>query len=325
MHIFRTIVSNSQSPSKISLNNPFLTLGSCFADEIGKLLRENKFSVLPNPFGTIYNPYSIHKLLYYAIEGKPPLDNTYLNHNEVFLNYDFHSEFSALSQVELNEKIEASINTAHTFLKNASQLILTYGTAWVYERHDTSEVVANCHKKPSAEFTKSLLTHEKIIESFQDVYSALKTFNPSLKIILTVSPVRHIKDTLELNSVSKSVLRLACHTISTTYTDVEYFPAYEIMLDDLRDYRFYKADMIHPTEEAVDYIWEAFMNTYADQDLKNFLKQWKEIQTAMAHKPFHPSTTAHQKFLNDLLKKLELLSTKVDVKSEISLIQNQKS
>jgi hypothetical protein len=325
MHIFRTIVSNSLSSSKISLNNPFLTLGSCFADGIGRRLRENKFSVLPNPFGTIYNPHAIHKLLHYAIADKTPPDNTYLNHNEVFLNYDFHSEFSALSQAELVEKIETSINTTHAFLKNASHLILTYGTAWIYERRDTSEIVANCHKKPSAEFTKSLLTQKKVIESFQNVYSALKTFNPSLKIILTVSPVRHLKDTLELNSVSKSVLRLACHTLSTTYTDVEYFPAYEIMLDDLRDYRFYKEDMIHPTEEAVDYIWSAFMDSYADQDLKNFLKQWKEIQTAMAHKPFHPSTKAHQKFLSDLLKKLELLSTKVDVKSEISLIQNQKS
>ncbi|HEY8938059.1 MAG TPA: GSCFA domain-containing protein [Cyclobacteriaceae bacterium] len=306
------------------MNTPFLTLGSCFADGIGQRLEKNKFSVLPNPFGTIYNPHSIHKLLHYAIADKIPPEYTYLKQGEVFLNYDFHSEFSALSQAELVKKIEASINTTHAFLKNTSYLILTYGTSWIYERRDISEVVANCHKKPAAEFTKSLLTQKKIIESFQDVYTALTAFNPSLKIILTVSPVRHIKDTLELNSVSKSVLRMACHTISTTYTDVEYFPAYEIMLDDLRDYRFYKADMIHPTEEAVNYIWDAFIETYASEDLKNFLKQWKEIQTAMAHKPFHPSTAAHQKFLHDLLKKLELLSTKVDVKSEINLIQNQK-
>ena len=325
MHILRTIVSNSTSPFGIGLKHPFLTLGSCFADGIGNRLQDNKFSVLPNPFGTVYNPHSIHKLLHYALSGKTPPDDTYLKHDEVFLNYDFHSEFSALSRTELVEKIDASIATTHAFLKGASHLIITYGTAWVYEHHNTNEIVANCHKKPSAEFTKSLLTQKKVIESFEKVYTILKAYNPSLRIILTVSPVRHLKDTLELNSVSKSVLRLACHTLCNTFTDVEYFPAYEIMLDDLRDYRFYKADMLHPTEEAVDYIWNAFIETYADQDLKTFLKQWKEITTALAHKPFHPSTAAHQKFLSDVLKKLEGLSKLVDVNSEIRFVQNQKS
>jgi hypothetical protein len=271
----------------------------------------------------VYNPLAIHKLLSYVLTRGPVAPNTFLQHHESFLNYDFHSQFSAPHKEDLAERLTATINMSHEFLKKSECLMLTYGTSWVYRRNDTGEVVANCHKRPSAEFTRSLLTHEEIIDSFEALYKRLKSFNSQLKIIVTLSPVRHIKDTLELNSVSKSIIRLCCHTLSTTHTDVHYFPAYEIMMDDLRDYRFYKSDLLHPSDVAEDYIWEKFIACYSDPVLQKFIKEWDDILAALAHKPFVPTSTAHHHFLKETLKKIEGFKSLVDVSSEINHVQRQ--
>ena len=202
-------------------------------------------------------------------------------------------------------------------------LIITYGTAWAYENLSTGNVVANCHKMPTKNFNRLLLTQKKIIESFDTFYTELKTINPTCKVVLSVSPVRHVRDTLELNSVSKSILRLTCHTLSESYHDVAYFPAYEIMLDDLRDYRFYKEDMIHPSIQAVDYIWEKFGEVFFASETLIFLDQWKKIQTALEHKPFHANSEQHQKFLHVILAKLNELSDKIDLTTEIGRVKIQ--
>ena len=323
MNPFRTVLNAGVSTHTISLSDKILTLGSCFADAIGSRLIRSKVQTLANPFGVLYNPHSIHRLLQYAVFNEPVPDHTFLKHHDIYLNYDFHSELSALQKEALQHTLCNMIGSTHHFLKDAQWLFITYGTAWVYERADTGEVVANCHKQPASQFQKSLLTHEQIIQSFDTIYKSLKEFNPYIRIILTVSPVRHIKDTLELNSVSKSILRVACHSLQETYNDVEYFPAYELQLDDLRDYRFYKADMIHPSHEAEDYIWEQFAFRYFDAPLKDFLDKWKTIQQALAHKPFHPTSDAHQKFLKDTLKKLEELKSRVNVDEEIAFVKAQ--
>jgi len=176
---------------------------------------------------------------------------------------------------------------------------------------------------PAAAFTKALLTSNKITESFDALYKVLKAVNPRLNIILTVSPVRHIKETLELNSVSKSILRTACHEITSAYTDVHYFPAYEIMMDDLRDYRFYKSDMIHPSDVAEDYIWHKFTDHFANQVFKGFLVEWKQILAALSHKPFHPASESHQRFLKGVLKRLQAYQGIIPVEVELNLIQHQ--
>jgi hypothetical protein len=176
---------------------------------------------------------------------------------------------------------------------------------------------------PASGFTKSLLSQKKVLESFEEFYRDLKAFNPKCKLILTVSPVRHLKDTLSLNQVSKSVLRLACQTITETYSDAYYFPSYEIMLDDLRDYRFYKPDMIHPSEEAEAYIWDKFSGCYFDNPTKAFIEKWKPIHTALQHKAFHPGSSAHQTFLSKTLAQLEELSGTVNVDQEIALVKQQ--
>jgi hypothetical protein len=321
MNTFRTQLNAGVSKHTLSLDHHILTLGSCFADSIGTRLTNYKIQTLPNPFGIVYNPEAIHKTIRYAVFNESAPEHTYLQQNDIHLNYDFHSGLSAMNRKDLEQKLNNITGTVHHFLKNANYLLITYGTSWAYERSDTGEVVANCHKQPSSFFRKSLLTQKKILESFESAYKVLKTFNPAIRIILTVSPVRHIKDTLELNSVSKSILRVACHSIQEQYTDVEYFPAYEILLDDLRDYRFYKSDMIHPSEEAEEYIWEQFTSRYFSMDLKNFASTWKSIRQAITHKPFHAESSAHQYFLRETLKRLEELQDMVDVKSEIQKVK----
>lgn len=323
MSSFRTDVGIHPYPFPITLESKILTTGSCFADTIGERLNRNKFQALVNPFGVIYNPHSIHRVLRYAVFNEGIPEHTYLKNGEVYLNYNFHSTFSALHSPELLYKLTNAIGAVHYFLKDTSWLMITYGTAWVYERVDTGEIVANCHKMPSTLFRKSLLTEQKVAASFEHLYGDLKVFNPNLRIILTVSPVRHIKDTLELNSVSKSVLRVACHNLAEKFPDVEYFPAYEMMIDDLRDYRFYKSDMIHPSEDAEEYIWQKFAARFFDDPTKNFLKKWNDILTAMAHKPFHPESVAHQQFLGNILKSLEDMPATISVENEIQEIKSK--
>lgn len=300
-----------------------LTLGSCFADTIGQRLSASKFSISQNPFGTIYNPLSLHKLILQTVHNQQPHESSYLQNNNLALNYDFHSEFAEPSKILLEAKLKDIIRHTHLFLKNSKFLFITYGTSWVYEHVDTGEVVANCHKMPVNQFKKVLLSQEKILKSFDETYRAIKVFNPEIRIILTVSPVRHLKDTLELNSVSKSILRLACHSIAEMNTDIEYFPAYEILLDDLRDYRFYSSDMIHPSTAAVDYIWKKFSAVYFDQETRVFIESWENIAKALAHKPFQPTSLAHQHFLRETLKRLYELKLKVDVSEEIKLLESQ--
>lgn len=323
MQSFRTELKPDKSAHAITLNSGVVTIGSCFADTIGAKLSENKFNSSVNPFGTTYNPYSIHKLLRVALHKTHPTDQSYQTTNELYFHYDFHSTFSSPDKSVLASTIERTINHTNDFLKTAHWIIITYGTAVVYERNDTGEVVANCHKVNSSSFKKSILTEKKILESFEAFYQDLKTFNPNCKIILTVSPVRHIKDTLTLNSVSKAILRTACHTITETHPNVFYFPAYEIMLDDLRDYRFYKSDMLHPTADAEEYIWDKFSQAMFDDQTKSFLSRWKSIRASLHHKPFQAQSASHQKFLLQLLTELQELNNSVNVEEEIIHVRAQ--
>lgn len=318
---FRTALNVLPAKTPIELKHRILTQGSCFSDAIGNRLIQYKIETAVNPFGTIYNPESIHKVLSSSIFNEPLPDHTYLQNSEIHLNFDFHSEFSALDRDTLVSHLTNAVGSTHYFLKDTDWILITYGTAWVYHRKDTGEIVANCHKLPSSMFSKSLLSVDTVTSSFSEFYQRLKNFNPKVKIILTVSPVRHIKDTLELNSVSKSVLRVACHNIAGSYADVDYFPAYEIMVDDLRDYRFYSSDMLHPTSDAEDYIWEKFMERYFSSHLQDFVQQWRPILSALRHRPFHPQSAAHQQFIKDTLKKLSDLKSLVNIDDEISVLK----
>ena len=321
--MFRTTLTPHPSHHPITLNHRLLTAGSCFADAIGNKLIAYKFTCSANPFGVIYNPHSIHKALRYAIHNQMPPDHTFLTHQEIHLNYDFHSAIGALNLPDLKKKLSDTIGASHTFLKNTHWLMITYGTSWVYSLKETGTIVANCHKMPSYLFQKELFTQKKFLESFELLYKDLIAFNPDIRIILTVSPVRHLNDSLELNSVSKAILRIGCHTLSEAFDRIHYFPAFELMMDDLRDYRFYKADMIHPSDEAQEYIWQHFSNTFFDQSTQAFIAGWKTVLQALQHKPFHPASTAHQQFLKESLKKLESFSSLVNITSEAEQLKKQ--
>ncbi len=321
--MFRTELTPKQAGISITRKHKLLTTGSCFADSIGSSLEAYKFNCLTNPFGVMYNPHSIHKALRYAIHNQVPAEHTYLLNQNIHLNYDFHSAFGSLHKNTLVKNLTETIGATHYFLKNCNWLLLTYGTAWVYSRTDTGDIVANCHKMPSSLFQKELFTQKKFLESFESFYKELSALNPTINLILTVSPVRHLKDSLELNSVSKAILRLACHTLSILYDRVFYFPAFEIMLDDLRDYRFYKPDMIHPSAEAEAYIWQKFLNTFVDEPTRQFVAEWNAVLSAIRHKPFHAASPAHQQFIKETIIKLEAFSNTINVDEELELLKRQ--
>ncbi len=287
-------------------------------------MQQYKIPVQVNPFGTIFNPVSMAHLLG-LVQQQGSLDSKHCVqlHNQWY-HYDLHSRFTASTPDQLLAQAQKFILQTAAFLSRARCLILTLGTAWVYQLKEDSHIVANCHKVPAQAFEKKLLSPEAILQPLQDVFSALTKTYPDLRIILTVSPVRHTKDSLSLNSLSKSLLRVACHYLAEAYPAVHYFPAYEIMLDDLRDYRFYKADMIHPSEVAEDYIWQFFTQTYMDADTCRFFSEWHKIRQALAHKPFQPGTEAYQRFLQETECKLLTYQTQVDISDELTCLQQLK-
>ncbi|MBC3541506.1 GSCFA domain-containing protein [Rufibacter sediminis] len=321
---FRTELNVPTAPARFSRTKGIFTIGSCFAEVMGRKLHQVKANTLVNPFGTIFNPLSIHKLVRAVLEKDIHwLEEGLVEQGGIWFHYDFHSSFSHPQREVLLQTLQQKIEEAHTFLLQAQALMLTWGTAYVYERIETGVLVANCHKVPQKEFTKRLLTVEELVQDTRQTLDLLHAHCPSLQVIVTVSPVRHLKDTLPLNSVSKSLLRVAAHLAMEQHPRISYFPAYELLLDDLRDYRFYAPDLLHPSEMAEHYIWEKFIQSYADNAFTSFIERWTELQRELAHKPFHPESPAHQQFLQKLLQKLQELSLETDVQSEIDTVQRQ--
>lgn len=319
----RTELTVENQGFSLSYQSKILTAGSCFAEVIGNKLKDAKFPSLVNPFGTIFNPLSLFSLLQNSIDNQYLSQDYFIQQDDIWYNYDFHSDLSAPTKNELWDKIRARINETNNFLKKADLIILTLGTSYIYKLLPDNKAVANCHKKPSSYFSKYLLKSEEIVGAFSEIYPQLKKFNPDLKILLTVSPVRHIKDTITLNSVSKSILRVAVHELTEKFKDVCYFPAYELLVDDLRDYRFYKDDLIHPTSMAENYIWEKFTECYISGETLTILHEWNQIHKALNHKAFNPSSAAHQKFLRDTINKLNKFKSQFSVEAEIKALEKE--
>lgn len=317
MH-FRTELTVPESPKKITLQTQTLTLGSCFAEVIGSKLVENKIPTLSNPFGTLFNPLSITKLLHHALDETLPDERLYVEHQGVWFHYDFHSSLWGTSKEALRERLVTTLAAVKHWLSRTEVLIITLGTAFVYRHLESGQLVANCHKTPNSAFQRELLRLEQIVAAFENVLAKLPS---SLHVIFTVSPVRHTRDTLPLNAVSKSLLRVACHELSER--GHAYFPAYELLLDDLRDYRFYKPDLIHPNEQAEDYIFERFANAFFTKELQKFIQEWQKIRQALGHRPLYPNTASHRQFLKNLLQKLQKIASDVDVTVEITTVSEQ--
>jgi hypothetical protein len=290
---------------------------------MGERLQKSKFNTLVNPFGVIFNPLSLSLLLEWALQEQDLPADKAVQVGDWWFHYDLHSSFSASSKEELLQKGKYLLQDTSDFLKKTDYLILTLGTAFIYRLKDSQATVANCHKVPATHFTKELLSPDEITQGLARLCTQLLTCRPRLQILLTVSPVRHIKDSIPLNSVSKSILRVACHQLQEQFEQVTYFPSYEILMDDLRDYRFYKPDMIHPSEVAEDYIWSIFSETYFDDTTQELLKKWEKVSKTLSHKPFNPGSAGHLKFLHDTLEKLQAFKTQLPVDEEIAYITSQ--
>ena len=303
---------------KISLEDSIYLIGSCFSDEIGLKMNDAKFNSISNPFGTVFNPHSIFKIL----SGKIDHNDTIAN-DGVHYHWDAHGEISALKKENLEKLTKQKIYESYQFIQKAKWLFITFGTAWVYRYRKTGEIVANCHKIPNNEFFKELLTIEDIADSFRSFKKDLTSTNPYINIVLTVSPVRHINDGIVENNRSKARLLESVHDMVDRFENVAYFPAYEIMNDELRDHRFYKEDLIHPTQQAVDYVWSKFTEAYFDDEAAAYLKKWNKVRDALNHRPFQPHSNAHQKFLKATLKELESLNKRVNLSNEIKLVKSQ--
>lgn len=301
-----------------------LTIGSCFAESLGARLRLNKVNALVNPFGTVFQPLALAQLLRAAAGEEQDWQQHVVEARGRWQSYDLHSTIGAESPVELLQTIQETVRRVNDFVRTADMVVLTLGTAWAYRLRETGELVSNLHKLSTSLFEKELLTADEIVNGLAEVHALLRRINPEIRIALTVSPVRHIKDTLPLNAVSKSVLRVACHYLSELLPGVSYFPAYELLTDELRDYRFYASDMLHPSEVAEDYIWDKFARAYFDADFGRFRKEWAAVRQSLGHRPLHLGAPEHRTFLEQTMERLERLSGHgVDVRQELRDVQRQ--
>lgn len=300
--IFRTQYKINKELRSIDYNSEIILFGSCFSENIGAKFDYFKFQSTTNPYGILFNPVAIEKAISECIEGKKYADKDLISHNDLWHSFNHHSDFSRSEKNEVLNKINTTITTTQKKLRSASHIIITLGTSWVYQSNETKEIVANCHKIPQREFSKKLLSVTEIEKSIKNIKDTIYNFNSDVHIIFTVSPVRHLKDGMIENTLSKSHLIAAIH--NSLDTNTSYFPAYEIMMDDLRDYRFYKEDMLHPNQLAVDYIWENFKKTWIANETEKLQETIDNIQKSLAHKPFNPSSEQHKKFRNKLEKRI---------------------
>lgn len=321
LNMFRTKLPVSKKAFKIGYQSPMLSIGSCFADTLGDRLIANKFDLLKNPAGTLFNPLSIFEFLSLSMERSEIIEQAVLQQDDLYLNYKFHSSFRAGSKHALLRKIEKALDTTRNRLLEAEIIFITLGSAWAYTHKDTQMPVANCHKTPQKEFKKELLSVEEIMSQFFNFKEVLQSKNPNVEYVFSVSPVRHTKDTLPLNNVSKSVLLLACHYMSQMDKRIHYFPSYEIMMDDLRDYRFYEKDLVHPNEQAVDYIWNHLIKGHLHQKDQKTYEKWSALDKSLRHKPFNPKSNAYQKFLHDTMSELGQLADQLHVEEELEQLK----
>lgn len=305
---FRTEVKLDKQSFSIQHQHKIVSIGSCFADEIGQRLTLSKFNVQINPFGILFHPLAIENALGRIHSRIHYTTNEVFEYNDLFFTWDHHSSYSNTSKVECLNSVNQSIDSFNEFTRNADFFIITLGTSWVYKIKSMDLIVANCHKLPQREFEKLILTTQEIYQSLLNSVRLILDMAPNAKILFTISPVRHIKDGLVENNVSKSRLINAVYQLESQFNEVFYFPSYEIILDDLRDYRFYKEDMIHPNKLAVDYIWEKFQEAWMNSKTQELNQQIHKANQALNHRPFNPNTVQHQSFLYNTCKELKRLN-----------------
>ena len=311
-----------KSDVNLSHQEAILLLGSCFTENIGEKLIQAKFNCKVNPFGIIYNPISIANSLNKIVTNFKYSEQDLSIHNDKYFSFAHHGSFSSFNQTECLDKINNEITCVNQHVQKTKTIAITIGTAWVYETVEAKKLVANCHKLPSKNFTKRLLTVDEILNAWTPIIEQLKHIN----FIFTVSPVRHISDGLRENNISKSVLHLAIHQLVNNHLNCHYFGAYEMVIDELRDYRFYKEDMIHPTNQAIDYVWEKFAVTYFNKETTLLNQRIEKLQQATNHRPFNFESESHQKFIKEQMSQMQLLEKEfpfLNFEEEIYQIQQK--
>ncbi|NHF61416.1 GSCFA domain-containing protein [Flavobacteriaceae bacterium TP-CH-4] len=306
----RTEIPLPPSDGPIDYRSRLLLLGSCFSEHIGSKLNYYQFQVVRNPFGILFHPKAIENLIDRAVNDKKYIEEDLFSLNGQWHSFDAHSDRRASSDKKLMDQLNHGLKTTFDQLRQSTHVVLTLGTAWVYRHLESDRIVANCHKVPQREFAKELLSVGEIVESLKHILKLVQSKNVNSQVVLTISPVRHLKDGFIENQRSKAHLITAVHellSVGTESINTHYFPSYEIMMDELRDYRFYEPDMVHPNQVGIQYIWEKFRQTFISSEVFGIMDKVEEIQKGLAHRPFNPLSEQHQEFLRSLERKITYL------------------
>jgi len=308
-----------KSNQPIDYNSRIISFGSCFAENMGEKLEYFKFQTTTNPYGILFHPLAIEKLISSALSEKQFTEKDIFFHNERWHCFDVHSDLSNEDKKMFIKQLNTTLLETKKALLDATHCIITLGTAWVYRFKKTNQVAANCHKVPQKAFEKVLLSIEEIETSLENSIAILRKVNPNIIFIFTISPVRHLKDGFVENQVSKSHLISALQGVLNKKNSPllwggdgggDYFPSFEIIMDELRDYRFYAEDMLHPSQVAINYIWRRFVETWISEEVLPTMKEVESIQRDLRHKPFHKKSKAHVAFLSKLEEKIYQLQKK---------------
>jgi len=323
---FRTVLKPTELDS-INHSSKILMVGSCFSEHIGTKLDDRKFDIVLNPFGIIFHPLSLSSSLNRIINNKSFTKHDLRHEEGRYISFYHHGEFNDTDPNKMLDKINSRFEKGKEQLLNADFLFITWGTAFGYSHAENeSRTVANCHKIPNKEFIKSLSTPEEITEVYTQLFNQILEINPNIKIVLTISPVKHLKDGLVNNNVSKSVLHLAAHKLKEYNKNIIYFPAFELINDDLRDYRFYAKDMAHPSEEGVEYVWEFFKKSFWSEPTSEINKRIEAILNAVSHRPLHPENKSYLDFL-EMMKERVLGLNKdfplLDLRKEMEFFESK--
>ncbi|MDN3678015.1 GSCFA domain-containing protein [Flavobacterium paronense] len=305
---FTTKIPIEKSNNPISYDSKIIALGSCFAENMAEKFSYFKFQNEVNPFGIIFNPVSIENLVSRVINNQKFTEDDVFFHNDLWHCYEVHSELSHPDKETFLTNLNLIIQQSNNLITQSTHVIITYGTSWVYRNKSSQKIVANCHKVPQSQFDKEILSVEVIEKSIQNTMDLIKKINPNCAFIFTISPVRHVKDGFVENQRSKAHLITAMHEIiNYQLSIINYFPSYELMMDELRDYRFYAEDMLHPSQTAIDYIWICFFENYIEEENHALMGEICSIQKALLHRPFNPDSKEHQLFLLSVKEKIDKL------------------
>jgi hypothetical protein len=309
---FRTEVNIAESENKIEVEDKIFSIGSCFASEMSDLLQKGQLQTVNNPFGTIFNPFSINNSVKRLHDSEFYHEDELIAYQDEFISLDHHTHFDTRYVHQTLDKINTKLVEGNQFLQESRWVIITYGTSFIYEFEPKKKKVANCHKIPQKFFRKRLLTNQELTDSIYDTIINLKDICPvNLQILFTISPVRHTKDGMAENQLSKSKLITAVHDVISQFENCHYLPVYEIMMDDLRDYRFYKDDFIHPNSQAINYIFEKFGVAFFSKETEDFIKENFKINKALEHKTEDEKDPKYIEFKEKLHQRIEAQKLKV--------------